>query len=330
MWAVAQFLVTGYVFELRVRRFLESGRPKALILKSRDRVTKSLYCLKFELPKGYHCGMMPGQHLRLLAPNRAKDMKTWNGRENPETSTDEISRSYTPISAPNSDTFEIMVRHYAKDEKAGFPHGGRASTYLINDLPVGQDILASGPHGQRIYFGNGLFEVQVGQPRMKPRACAFLAAGSGITPAISVMREVQAEARRKADVVEASKLMDYENDVSIEVLEVMHLNRMVDDALPLDFYKDPTQSKQLIAINVHNVITGTADPGLVAGSFEEQCDGQCTWSVQQSKLTKAILAEAFPEPADDVLIIICGPHNFLKDTKPLLTELGYKHVISMW
>jgi hypothetical protein len=45
-------------------------------LKARNLLTKSLYHLEFEMPVGYHCGMMPGLHLRLLTPNISKGIPT--------------------------------------------------------------------------------------------------------------------------------------------------------------------------------------------------------------------------------------------------------------
>lgn len=329
--AVAQRAFLGYSLELRIRRYLEVGRQKKVVLASRDKLSKSLHSLKFAVPRGYGCGMMPGQHIRLQVPNESQGVAKWNCRENLEASANYINRSYTSISAASSDTVEITVRHYPADADAGFPQGGRASIHLVEQLKVGREVMASGPHGQRIYFGDGLFEVVVGQPKMKPRVCAFLAGGSGITPAIAVMREVQAEARRKADRVEASRLMDFENDVAVEVFDVMHLNRSAEDALPLEFYLDKSQEEQLIRINVQNYVTGADAHNRPTGTSEEQRKGHCTWHVRSGlALSKELIAAAFPKPADDVLVVVCGPHSFVNACKPSLQELGFEHVVPMW
>lgn len=338
MWAIGQFALAGYVFEYRVRRYLEGGRAKALRLKSRERMSGSLYRLCLEMPTGFSCGLMPGQHLKLHSPNASRGSRFWNGRENLEVDNSEISRSYTPISPADSKTIEVLVKHYPKNVANGFPEGGRASSYLVEELKVGGEVFASGPHGHRIYWGNGEFEVQVGLPKVKPRICAVLAGGSGITPALSVIREVQAEACRKNNRTEALRKQDYETDVAIESFQVLHANHNIADSLPLSFYEDPEQKTQLIPIRVRNIVTGTRstlesspeDTQVV----EEEGSGDAEksrWSVVQSKLSKEVIAHSFPAPKEDVVVLVCGPHKFVVDVcQPLLKDMGYNNIIGMW
>jgi len=339
IWGIGQFSVAGFIFEHRIRRFLEGGRAKPLRLKSRECLGGQIYRLRFEVPVGFACGLMPGQHVKLHTPNISKGIKTWNGRENLEVDTSEISRSYTPISPADSNSVEVLVKYYPKSESEQFREGGRASTYLIKDLKVGQDVMVSGPHGHRIYFGNGEFEVQVGKPKVKPRICAILAGGSGITPALSVIREVQAEARRKVDKTEAMRKQDYENDVATESFQVLHANRTDTDMLPLSFYEDPQQKEQLVPIHVRNLVTGPQSDkhnGLEFAPEDRASPGEKKsslpkWSVQHGKLTKDIIAGSFDAPKDDVLVLVCGPHGFVVDfAQPLLREMGYRNIIGMW
>jgi len=336
VWALGQRLVAGFVFEYRIRRFLEGGRLKPMRLKSRECVGGSLYKLSFEMPVGFACGLMPGQHVKLAVPNMSRGSKTWNGHENLEEEAEEISRSYTPISPPEASCIEVLVKHYEHDVSRGFPQGGRASKYLIGNAKIGDNILASGPHGHRIYFGNGYFEVMVGQPRLRPRKCAFLAGGSGITPAISVIREVQAETRRKNNAAEAWRMLDWENGIELESIEVLHVNRMTTDALPLTFYEDPCQPTQLIPISVRNLITGPEqekdeDTNAKNNADINNEDACSTWNIANAKLTKEAIIEAFHAPADDMLVIVCGPSRFVSEVcQPLLAEIGYKHVIGMY
>eukprot|EP00931_Biecheleriopsis_adriatica_P088637 TRINITY_DN62914_c0_g1_i1.p1 TRINITY_DN62914_c0_g1~~TRINITY_DN62914_c0_g1_i1.p1 ORF type:complete len:950 (-),score=138.75 TRINITY_DN62914_c0_g1_i1:16-2865(-) len=338
LWAIVQFSFAGFVFEHRIRRFLEGGRSKPLRLKSRECLAGSMYRLRFEVPAGFSCGLMPGQHVKLHTPNISKGIKTWNGRDNLEVDSLEICRSYTPISPADSSFVEVLMKYYPNAESDKFPEGGRASTYLIKDLKVGEDVMVSGPHGHRIYFGNGEFEVQVGRPKVKPRVCAVLAGGSGITPALSVIREVQAEARRKTDSTEAMRKQDYENDVAIECFQVIHANQKDADVLPLAFYEDSKQGGQLVPIHVCNLVTGPqcekhkrleSAPEDSVDAREKRC--LPTWSIRQGKITKEVIADSFEAPKDDVLVLVCGPHGFVVDfAQPLLREMGYKHVIGMW
>eukprot|EP00931_Biecheleriopsis_adriatica_P030598 TRINITY_DN18028_c0_g1_i2.p1 TRINITY_DN18028_c0_g1~~TRINITY_DN18028_c0_g1_i2.p1 ORF type:complete len:575 (+),score=61.67 TRINITY_DN18028_c0_g1_i2:129-1853(+) len=341
--AVVQHSIAGCIFERRIQGVPEFGQAKPLCLKSRDCLGGKMYRLHFDMPVGVSWGVMPGQHIKLHVPNVSKNSKTWNGQGNIEVDTLHISRAYTPVSSADSSILELLIKHYPSNVEKEYPQGGRASKYLTEDLKVGEDIMMSGPYGRRIYFGNGKFEIQVGKPRVTPRVCAVLAGGSGITPALSVMREVQAEAKRKASGTEAWHKHGSEEDIALEYFQVLHANRAEADVLPLTLYECPQEEKMPVPIYIHNLITGQQHENhqTIESAPEDRARPDETGKdvekydlsdrrLHFGKLTKEVIAKCFDAPADDVLFLVCGPHGFVNFCEPLLREMGYRHVLLIW
>jgi ferredoxin-NADP reductase len=80
------------------------------------------------------------------------------------------SRPYSIASAPGSELLELTVK-----EKPG----GFVSRYLLNELRVGDVLESSGPAGSFYY-----------EPLSDGEELVFLAGGSGITPFMSILRDV--------------------------------------------------------------------------------------------------------------------------------------------
>jgi ferredoxin-NADP reductase len=324
VWAVGQILYyTRLSSPSGKTPLLDEAQPRPLVLISRDRISRSsLYSLRFKMPPGCKHGVHAGQHLRLLIRNVSKGVEVLNGKENLEVNPDVLSRAYCVVSSSSSPDLEIIVKHYSANENAGFPQGGRVSSYLTQELKVGQGVFATGPHGRRIYFGNGIFAVRAGQPKMKPRICAFLAAGSGITPAIALLQELQNEAHSQAD----------RRNSELQAIELMHINRRPEEALPFNKYAETQQKENnmdwSIPLYVHNVITDAADERM---DVNAQHAGKCTWTAEEGELTEDVIRRTFSRPQEDVLVIVCGPHSFMSDfCIPLLMKVGYQNVMSWW
>merc|ERR550534_1073386 len=193
LWALLAWLFNGSnVLEKRARRYLES-RPKPLELVHRERISDSLVWLRFRLPDGFTTGLSPGQHVRVHCPNPSRGMATWNDRPNLEDTPENLSRSYTPVSAPDAPALDLVVRDYEPDPNLGFPQGGRGSAFLGRALAVGAQAHISGPHGHKVYHGDGMF--LIGNAVKRARHCAALVGGSGITPILALLRDLRAEAR---------------------------------------------------------------------------------------------------------------------------------------
>eukprot|EP00439_Symbiodinium_sp_Y106_P039347 s535_g4.t2 len=110
-----KFFTSTPLFDSRHARYVEA-RPKRLILRSREKVSSSLYHLKFDFPwffrwQGYSSGLQPGQHVKLLCKNASQGLKLWNGHSNLEVSVEHLSRSYTPINSSKEPTVDFIERN---------------------------------------------------------------------------------------------------------------------------------------------------------------------------------------------------------------------------
>lgn len=310
--ALGQYLLQGRALEKRARRYLET-RPKALELIQKEKVGDSMVWLRFQLPTGFSSGLSPGQHIRVHCPNDSKGRPTWNGRANAEDIPQTLSRSYTPVSAPDDPTLDILVKVYPPNKAAGFPDGGRGSTFLAESLQVGMQVPVSGPHGFKVYHGDGRF--LVGAQLKQIRRVAALVGGSGVTPALATLRELRAEARASAGPKGAAKA-EFVTDIS-----VLHVTHKAEDSLPESWYEPASEAGSVVACRVKNLATsgaaGTKSPQERANVRREQLQGA--------------IAELFPAAAADVVVLVCGPQAFVNELcQPVLKELGFQNVITMW
>eukprot|EP00441_Pelagodinium_beii_P035763 CAMPEP_0197652050 /NCGR_PEP_ID=MMETSP1338-20131121/34212_1 /TAXON_ID=43686 ORGANISM="Pelagodinium beii, Strain RCC1491" /NCGR_SAMPLE_ID=MMETSP1338 /ASSEMBLY_ACC=CAM_ASM_000754 /LENGTH=939 /DNA_ID=CAMNT_0043226843 /DNA_START=110 /DNA_END=2930 /DNA_ORIENTATION=- len=310
---IVQKIFMGFTLEVRARRFLEA-RQKPLVLDSREVVNNSLMLLRFKLPSGYSAGMNPGQHVKVHVPNNSFGCKTWNNAKNLEEPAEILSRSYTPVSCTTSPTLDFLVRRYPKSPERGFPDGGRASTHLTEEVEVGTEVMMSGPHGHQIYFGQGSF--LIGKDTVKARACGALAAGSGITPVLAVLRDIWQEGRRS--IADRDQRILGEEALKMEEFCLVHVTRTAEEALSPDWYVPPAGGQgQQTPIRVSHLLTGNAQKAEVPGATN-------CWT---GKLSEEMARQALPPPGDDVVILVCGPQGFNESLcRPLLEQMGYKHV----
>lgn len=313
-WALFGMHTDSHLLETRARRFLEA-RPKPLVLLEKEQLSDVLFLLRFALPDGYSSGVGTGQHVRLLCTNPSQNCANWNGKVNPEKNAAVVSRSYTPVSSTTSATLDLVVRAYQSDAERGFPQGGKASTFLTEQLRVNDELLISGPHGHRVYIGNGLF--RVGAQQVQARRCAAVVGGSGVTPALALLQELRQE--------HATPLKNMTQELgqpsSIEDVSVVQVTRSRNEALPMAMF----HIDQAPPCHLCNVVTGTLagdQPIAEKGVAATTCYG---------KLTKEIIQSHLPAPGEDVVVLLCGPRGFVEDLcQPLLSSHGYKHVVVLW
>ena len=121
--------------------------------------------LKFP-DKEWTSGMWPGGHIALSAEIDGKVVK----------------KPYTPISHMHASGYmELAIKVY-RDQ--GDTPGGRLTQYL-EELPIGSDIMCSGPIGKLRYFGDGKI-YSSGRDLTGKTKIGMIAGGTGITPMFSI------------------------------------------------------------------------------------------------------------------------------------------------
>lgn len=316
-----KFFTSTPLFDSRHARYVEA-RPKRLILRSREKVSSSLYHLKFDFPwffrwQGYSSGLQPGQHVKLLCKNASQGLKLWNGHSNLEVSVEHLSRSYTPINSSKEPTVDFIVKYYPSDASTGFGDGGRASKLLCEELKEGDEVWLSGPHGGKVYRGNGNFLVD-GRVIKAETICA-LAGGSGITPVLSLLRQCREECR--ASYTNPAAQQDLVKEFS-----VVHSMRSMDEKLDAVWYTPVTELGLAPRCTVTSL--ATKDDTSLKRQTSTPREGMLT---RYGKLSRAVLEEIFPSPSENVVVVICGPKGFVDEAcLPLLREMKYTNVITMW
>ncbi len=159
--------------------------------------------LRFASPGQRHVLVPPGQHLLFGA----------------EIGGEWVVRPYTPISPPDADVIELLVKIYA-------PHGdipgGKMSMWMHDSLQIGSHIQMKGPCGHIMYCGGG--DTVVHDITLRLQRYSFLAGGTGITPVYAMIRALLDD-EAIADDVHISLL--YSNKTVADVLLRVELDALV-------------------------------------------------------------------------------------------------------
>jgi len=202
---------------------------------------------------------------------------------------EEVGRPYTPMSTINQKgSMSFGIKVYKKNEE--FPNGGKVSQ-LIEALKPGDNILVSGPIGMVKYNGGGEFVRKGEALAHKKKRIGLITGGSGITPHLSVV---------------TASLMAGED----LVFTCIYSNKTVDDVM----FRE--QLEMLSAKFPNNFrLTHTFTRG--------ECN-EPKWKVKKGRVTADMLKEIdFPEPADDVLILVCGPKGLHMTATSIMESGGY-------
>lgn len=182
----------------------------------------------------------------------------------------EIRRSYSLSSAPSAESkLKVTVKQIA---------GGKASTFLNQNLKAGDILETLSPRGH--FF-------------IEPKAenakhYAGIAAGSGITPVISILKETLATEAKS-------------------VFHLVYLNRNAESTI---FLKELNQLKEKYNNRLHIIWWNSRDT-----------DTSAKYSGRPDKeKIKTLLQNENLEKCDDYFI--CGPEELIKNTDELLQEKG--------
>nr|XP_054922681.1 NADH-cytochrome b5 reductase 2-like [Dermacentor andersoni] len=150
-----------------------------------------------------------------------------------------------------------------------------------------------GPRGRFVYEGQGRFLTVDGSWLPPATWLGLVAAGSGVTPMIQLLRHVL------ADVTDKTKIM------------MIDVNRTEEDIIArreLDNYAKVRAER----FSLCHVLSKPAPS-----------EGAITYVA--GPLTPAIMAEHLPSPTAETIVLLCGPQKFLSDLcKPALNAIGHK------
>ncbi|KAG8451335.1 hypothetical protein GDO86_003519 [Hymenochirus boettgeri] len=205
-----------------------------------------------------------------------------------------VVRPYTPISTDDERGYvDLIVKIYFRGQHPNYPDGGKMSQYLEN-LSIGNIIEVQGPRGLLAYKGKGQFEIQPNKKSAAVRKCArqvgMIAGGTGLTPMLQLIKTIlnEPEDLTKCSLLFANKS---ESDIilrkELQELQLKHSGRF------------------RVWFAVDNAPRG--------------------WEYSKGVINREMMQAQLPPPADDVLILLCGPPAMIQITcKPNLSLLGYQ------
>lgn len=270
-------------------RFLQRERRGAVRLVAKEPLSHDSALLRFALPdRRMVLGLPCGQHFKLFMPNLAGAApRQWNGREDPEADKNEVVRSYTPTSADEDAGFvDLVVKFYRPGQLARCPDGGKVSQQL-DLLVLGDEVEVQGPFGLVTFLGDSRFKV--GKKTVKRTMVGLLAAGSGITPVLQILR------RALADPEDQTLLsLVYANQTEADILLRPELEEL--------------KAEHPERFRLHYTLDRPPDD----------------WQFDSGFVTSQMLKTHMPPPSDDALVLICGPPPFVNFAcKDNLAKLGY-------
>ncbi|XP_055341646.1 NADH-cytochrome b5 reductase 2-like isoform X3 [Paramacrobiotus metropolitanus] len=232
---------------------------------------------RFELPSHMHVSGVPVGNFIMMTV-------TINGKRE--------TRCYTPISDPNERGFvDFAIKVYPPN--AANPNGGVVSQF-IDKLQKGDEVSISGPYGLLSYDKNGIFMIKANEkaaPESKEiRRIGMLAAGSGVTAMIPILRAMLKES------LEAPKCsLVYSNLTDQDIILKSELNYMA--------------SKYRKRFKLWYLVDKPTNPS--------------RWKYGIGQMSEEWLKDWMPKAESGVLILICGPKEMADNCKKMLSGLNY-------
>jgi ferredoxin-NADP reductase len=226
--------------------------PMNLLLAHITQQTHDTKTLRFQVPKERRFRAKAGQFLSF--------QWTIDGRR--------ITRSYTISSSPTyNDYVEITPKRL---------ENGCVSAFLNDRAKPGLSVQATGPYG-RFYFNETLH-----------KSIVLIAAGSGITPMISMLRYID------------------DRKMSTPVT-LLYCARTAADII---FQNELARLRQSLPNFKYEVCLSRPDP---------------TWSGQSGHLTREFVSQHVIDPSS-LTFFLCGPQGFMINARQILLDLGVNQV----
>jgi cytochrome-b5 reductase len=245
-------------------------------LGHKENISHDTRLFRFQLPSLKHVlGLPVGQHIYLTA------------RINDEL----VKRPYTPTTSDdNQGYFDLVIKIY--------PNG--KMTQYLDQFSIGQTIEVSGPSGNLIYKGNGLFDVRPRKPEpfvtRRIRRLGLIAGGTGITPMYQILNEILKE---QTSIVPGERV-----DIKIWLI-----------------FANQTEQDILLRDELQQLAASNSDRFKLWYTVDRDSE---EWKYSKGFINETMLSEHMPPPGDDVLICICGPPPMIKFACiPSLDKLGY-------
>ncbi|CAH0027567.1 unnamed protein product [Clonostachys rhizophaga] len=192
----AVLLLTKYgLIPAKRKGVLKPDQFQDFILQKKIAISHNVAIYRFQLPAPDSIlGLPIGQHISIGA-----DIKQ------PDGSTKEIVRSYTPITGDDQPGhFDVLLKTYPQ---------GNISHYMAS-LPIGQSIKVRGPKGAFNYTPNMV------------RRFGMIAGGTGITPMLQILNAI-ARGRATGDKTEAHLV--FANGAADDILLKKELEQLAQD-----------------------------------------------------------------------------------------------------
>lgn len=202
-------------------------------------------------------------------------------------------RKYTPTS-PHSQkgSFDLVIKVYFANTHPKFPQGGLMTQHM-EQLHIGDSIEIQGPSGKLVYTSPCEFRIRKGTTftTLRKRRIGMIAGGSGVTPMYQIAQRVL---NNPDDIAELWLVFANQTEEDILIREEL-------EALQSRF---PRRFK----------IWYTLDRAPKDG----------TWKFSEGFVDEEMLRQHLPAPADDVIILSCGPPPMIKFAiLPNLEKVGY-------
>jgi len=219
-----------------------------LLLAQIEQQTHDTRTLRFQVPKERRLSAKPGQFLTF--------QWTIDGQR--------VPRSYTISSSPTHENYVEITPKRMED--------GWVSVFLNERAKPGLRVEASGPYGQ-FYFDEKLH-----------RSIVLIAAGSGITPMISILRYIG----------------------DLQLATPVTLVYCVRTSADIIFQSELARLSRSIANFKYEVCLSQPDP---------------TWTGHSGRLTEAFVAQQVSDLTSHTFFL-CGPEGFMDNARQILSTLG--------
>lgn len=200
----------------------------------------------------------------------------------------EVKHTYTPLSlVTTKGHVDILIKVYYPCPE--FPKGGEL-TQIIDRVEIGESITVGGPRGLFKYLGRGNIHLKAdGGVERHFKKITFLAGGSGITPFIFMMRHIALDKEDKTEVT------------------LVFSNKTMDDMLLNDEFLEYQREGKLKYVKTV--------------TREEPAEGTET---KKGRIDLTMIQHSIPAPADDHLVMYCGPKGFNITAKNILELLNHQ------